>query len=64
MTKFRCYFPAESPLFISITSEKDDLVFDLALAIEADLHKRRRTDIIVDDLRLFKVNLISSSANN
>ena len=54
MFKFICYFPAETPLFITIKIE-DDWVMDLSKAIAADLHLRGRKDINVDELRLFKV---------
>jgi hypothetical protein len=57
MVTFACYFPAEQPLFIPIKIDSDAWVQELSKAIANDLHSRNLTDVTVDDLRLFKVNL-------
>lgn len=57
MVTFACYFPAEQPLFIPIEIRSDAWVMQLLEAIEVKLHSRDRTDVKVDDLRLYKVNL-------
>ncbi|PPQ82774.1 hypothetical protein CVT25_009269 [Psilocybe cyanescens] len=54
LTTFACYFPAENPLFIPINIHCDDLVQELSKEIIVDLHSRGRTDVKIDDLRLFK----------
>jgi hypothetical protein len=55
--KFTCYFPAEKPLFMAIKIDSNAWIVELLEGIAVQLHSRGRTDIKVDDLRLFKVNL-------
>jgi hypothetical protein len=55
--KLACYFPAENPLFIVVNLQSESWVQELSNAIAVELHSGGRTDVKLDDLRLFKVNL-------
>ena len=54
--KFACYYPAETPIFISVPIESDAWVAELLEAIQMKLQSFGR-DVSRANLRLFKVIL-------
>ena len=56
---FACYFPAEKPIFLTVTP-LNDWGSDLLETIEAKLHSWGRKEVKVADLHLFKVTSMKS----
>ena len=57
LSEFACYYPAETPVFISISIESDTwTVAKLLKEIQMELKSFGR-DVSLANLRLFKVNL-------
>jgi hypothetical protein len=53
---FACYFPAENPLFTTVTVDSNLWAYNILEAVQVKLQVHRRESDI-DNLRLFKVKL-------